>query len=391
MEEWRQIQSDILNTVSQHRSWPVTYTLTLVHVNTVTICNERWVRLTNHCQADRQSSEEHDSSLFLNIIPVGDEPCNLSCVSINSYPLNCLEPIGTNNEWKNLTPDLASDLGRSVWTDLAVVAVVFSVLPRREDDFPCRDQLDPQFHHCAPLSVFTPSSFLLKCVVWFGAGWSWVRWKILQLSKSVEKNIPSDGWKSKICVYYKTLCCVFSFKWKLLTDREDWLPGTMIKSGKQRLEIFKHWRRDLEPGCYLLQCGESQWGQLPRAAARGCCSSSWGIMGRIWSSACPDIDVTWQRICVFCLTAGKHACGRQKCAYSQGGVCTHICVSRIFISCCFFELNWFCFWIPEDNKWVIQVSGSHMFSTTQHVLNVLDWTPANYSVIISNTKVDIKV
>lgn len=48
--------------------------------------------------------------MFLNFIPVGDEPYNLSCVSINFYPLSGIKPIGMKEEWKNLTPELASDL-----------------------------------------------------------------------------------------------------------------------------------------------------------------------------------------------------------------------------------------------------------------------------------------
>lgn len=52
--------------------------------------------------------------MFLSLVPVGDEPCNLSCVSINFYPLSCIKPIGMRDEWKNLTPDLASEPGRSV-------------------------------------------------------------------------------------------------------------------------------------------------------------------------------------------------------------------------------------------------------------------------------------
>lgn len=48
--------------------------------------------------------------MFLNLIPVGDEPYNPSCVSINFYPLSCIKPMGMKDEWKDLTPDLASDL-----------------------------------------------------------------------------------------------------------------------------------------------------------------------------------------------------------------------------------------------------------------------------------------
>lgn len=48
--------------------------------------------------------------MFLRLILVGDEPFNLSCVSINFYTLSCIKSFGTRDEWKNLTPELTSDL-----------------------------------------------------------------------------------------------------------------------------------------------------------------------------------------------------------------------------------------------------------------------------------------
>lgn len=48
--------------------------------------------------------------MFHSISPARDEPCNLSCDSIHLNQPSCMKSIGTKDEWKNLTPALASDL-----------------------------------------------------------------------------------------------------------------------------------------------------------------------------------------------------------------------------------------------------------------------------------------
>lgn len=75
--------------------------------------------------------------------------------------------------------------------------------------------------------------------------------------------------------------------------RDPWEQKFRLSHQKYMQANYKSQeRRDLELGCYLLQNRESQWGQLPLAAARGCCLSGSGIMGRIWSSAWLKMDVT---------------------------------------------------------------------------------------------------
>lgn len=71
------------------------------------------------------------------------------------------------------------------------------------------------------------------------------------------------------------------------------------------------------------QSGESQWGQLPLAAARGCFLSSWGIVGRIWSSAYPEALVTLRGYVSFVLLEWMK-CVEDKSAHACRN--THICL-----------------------------------------------------------------
>lgn len=168
-----------------------------------------------------------------------------------------------------------------VWTDLAVVAVVFCALPWRMDDFPRWDKLDRQLHHRSPFLVFSSLKVILFCFVL--------------------ATIPLPLWRECEEKYYTSL---LRFVDKSLHQSERDHPKRSLKTKKlsrylalirntwKQIRNYKSECRDLELGCYLLQSGESQWGQLPLTAARGCCLSGSGIMGRIWSSAWLKMGVT---------------------------------------------------------------------------------------------------
>lgn len=64
---------------------------------------------------------------------------------------------------------------------------------------------------------------------------------------------------------------------------------------------FSEWCRDLSRGCYLLQSRESQWGQLPFTAARGCWLSSWGITGGYGAQIIPRYMSQTEDMCLLFL------------------------------------------------------------------------------------------
>lgn len=148
--------------------------------------------------------------MFLKPIPVGDEHqlCQHQCLHTELHKTHHSE-----GRVEKSDPRSALRPGHSVWTDLAAMAVVLSVLPRRKDDFPSWDQLDPQFHHGSLFSFF-PRSFLLEVIATCSLLYVPLTGKdhtspLRSVGKSlgqaerecVLKTVPLDVWKAKTQLY----------------------------------------------------------------------------------------------------------------------------------------------------------------------------------------------